>query len=319
MKYFKLVLNTVQASGADCLLSNGFLAIGGYQIPFNTLFEGAVRKPYVAQVLQIDTCAVTAANSTQYGYQVISNSTIDGRQKAFVCPPFTSDATATKTEISTKIVAALNTYADRPYVAALTGSAPNEDFTITASAPWARFKSGLTPESVGTIVPTVSPAGVIGVGAGSLILAGNYSSPDIISTNNYSTYILTYGSNSVINDGSQNSDDLSQLILYVNEAATNFESLCGTYGTLTQALLGNTATYSAGTGTLAADDSDDLLTLATGTFTGQDILPGDVLFQNGETTYYKVLSPVSIATALSNVPADNAAAAYTIIKIRSAV
>jgi hypothetical protein len=104
----------------------------------------------------------------------------------------------------------------------------------------------------------------------------------------------------------------------VLSSATNVETLVGTYGTLTLALAGKSASYVAGTGTLKATNSTDELELAGGgQFAAQAIVAGDVLFQNGETTYYLVNNVISTTIANALVGADNAAAAYTIIHINN--
>lgn len=313
------VLNTVQALGADASISNGVLTIAGVRIPLKNIKGGPARIPYRAEVLQIDTAAVTASNSTQYAFNVLCHSTIDGREKLFQVPPFTTDATATTTEISTVIVNTLKQFGDITVTPALSGSAPNEVFTLTAKTGYPIFTSKAASTSAGVITMTTSPAGVLGNGSGALIAAGNESSPDIITTNNYSTYYISYRDPAVVKTRNEEFESVSQLLLYVNEAATNFATLCGTYGTLTMALAGYQATWSAAASTGSAVANGVLTLGGSDIFYGNSdtnigLIDNDVILVGSN--YYQINILTGTTASTPNTPNDQTTAATQYIKVR---
>lgn len=319
------VLNTVQANGADVVISDGNMIIAGVVIPLKGIKPGSARKPYVAEVLQITSGDPTAANSTSYSFNVLAHSTVDGRMKVFAVPPFTSDSMATKTEISTVIVNTLSQFGDASFTAALVGSNPNKTFSVTAKTSYPIFTAQSGGNTAGVITMTATQAGVVGRGSGASIIASNESSDDIISTNNYSTYLIEYSDPAIVKTRNEQFPSTNELLLYVNEGATNFASLSGTYGTLTLALTGYQASYDLApvgtTPTLAYTSATGGLLLAgTGnTWQANNIQQGDVVFIAAAPT---VLYPVDIQTSgvagLSDtaISADAAAAAYGIIRIR---
>jgi hypothetical protein len=164
---------------------------------------------------------------------------------------------------------------------------------------------------------TGTPA-TIGVGKGIFIKGSQYADPTamalIVDASYYYQAEMKYA-NGDLTGSSQKVSPLANInVLYVLSTATNVETLVGAQGTLTQTLSGFQTVYVAGTGTLAATAATDILTLAGGgEFAAQSIVAGDVLFQDGETTYYTVNNVISTTTANAVVGADNAAAAYTII------
>lgn len=309
-----LVFNTTSASGADCTVSGKRITIsgaaGGENVTFDydNMLGYTGRKPRVAGTLQVTTGVIT--NSTTLGYKIYINATnsLTGETRNF---GYSLDANAAATAAITcnALVALIN--ADTTI--SVTASNVANDLVLTADSPYWIFDAVNIGQ--GTIAFTTGTAGVLGIGSGTLIQNSQFADDNIVTTNNYTTFVFqvqldtTFARDSVYKE-------VQTVVVYVNEAATNYESFAGTYGTLTQALSGTVATYSAGTGTLAATAATDLLTLATGEFAAQGIMAGDVLFQDGETTYYLVNTVLSVSTANAIVGADNAAAAYTIIKLR---
>lgn len=303
-------LATVAALGADCSVSNRFIYITGLPpMLYPGLKPTSIIAP-VTEVLQETTGTPTAANSTDYAISLVYTNKHTGDIESRIIS-YTSDASATPTEICDGVRNQINNLSDVIPITA-TGTTTLILTAVTGNNP-SQAQFSVTNVGVGVIAFVTGTAAVIGVGKGLFLKQGNYYDENLVDASYYYQAYMKFA-NSDVTGSAQNSSNLVDInVLYVLSTATNVETLVGTYGTLTQALAGYAATYVAGTGTLAADDSDDLLTLATGTFPGQDIMPQDVLFQNGESTYYVVESVITVATALSNVAADNAAAAYTII------
>lgn len=306
-------LTTVAALGADAAIANGFLYVTGLEPMLVAGIKPTSVIAPVTETLQITTGTPTVANSTEYIITLLYTNKFTGILEDVIFS-YTSDASATATEICDYFRNAINASVQIPVAA--TGTTT---LILTAETGDYSAQAQFTATSVGVGVMafvTGTPA-VIGVGKGIFIKGSQYADPtamdSIVDASYYYQAEMKYA-NGDLTGSSQKVSPLADInVLYVLSTATNIASLVGTYGTLTQALEGYQAVYAAGVGTLAADDSDDLLTLATGTFPSQDIIPGDVLFQDGETTYYVVNSVITVATALSNVAADNAAAAYTII------
>jgi len=317
MKTQVLVYNTTTALGADCTVVNGQVFITGsasgdtVNFDQDSLLSFKSRQVRVAGTLQVSTGVITAANSTTYQVVVECTNKITGTPQDFAYD-YVSDASATAAEICAAFVAAIN--AD-PRISVTATNVAN-DLVLTADAPYYTFVAKNGNPNGSTIAFTTGTAGVIGVGTGSLVLNTAWATSDVVSTNNYTSFVFEYESKKGLS-ASDLKKETQVVVVLVNEAATNYESFAGAYGTLTQMLEGVVATWSVGTGTLAATAATDLLTLAGGgEFTTQSILAGDVLVQDGETTYYPVNTVLTVTTGLAIVGADNAAAAYNIIKLR---
>jgi len=326
MKNSIYVINTVSALGADAALSGGVLGVAGVQIPIGGLLP-VTKQSYVAGVSQITTGVVTAASSTTYGLTITSNSTIDGSPKTWTVPDFVSDASATRTEIATVLMNALNQFNDMPVTATLTGSGTTKDLVLTADAPWYVFSAINTATAAGVVTYTTGTAGVNAVGLGSVITSTpTYasglvtSSESIEATSHYTTYTITYLDQAAWGEGTHQTQDYSVLYLYVKETATYFPTLCGEGGTLTQGLKGMTATWSAAAGT-GSSMSNGVITLG-----GSDIFYGnsdtnlglhnnDMIYLNAVFYTIGVLSGTTAWSA--ETPNDQSTSATQYIKLRS--
>jgi hypothetical protein len=302
------VLATVTALGVDASIVNKSILVKGLTqpIPYATLKPSSIIAP-VTEVLQVTTGTPTAANSTYYAIVLTYRNKVTKSYESKIFS-MTSDASGTATEICDNLRNQINSVNSTVPIVA-TGTTT---LILTGEAGYNQVTA--TNIGVGVIAFVTGTPAVIRVGYGAdLLEVFPEGTGEITPTAYYYQAIMDYGSADYGAQTMSNSTVVNRAAVLALSTATNIDTLVGTYGTLTQALAGYAATYVAGTGTLAADDSDDLLTLATGTFPAQNIEPGDVLFQDGETTYYVVNSVITVATALSNVAADNAAAAYTII------
>ncbi len=308
-------LSTVAALGADCSVSNGFVYVTGLE---PMLAKGITPTSVVApvtEVLQQTTGTPTAANSTLYGISLTYTNKKTGILESLTME-YTSDATATDTEICNYFRNAINGMSEILPITAtgtttLILTAVTGDYSSQAQFTVASY-------GVGTISFVTGTPAVCGVGKGIFLKNGNFYSADLVDSSYYYQAVMNYANFENTGSAMIASTLVDCNVLYVLSSATNVETLVGTYGTLTLALAGKSASYVAGTGTLQATAATDLLTLAGGgEFAAQAIIAGDVLFQNGETTYYLVNNVINLTTANSVVGADNAAAAYTIIHINN--
>ena len=309
-------LSTVAALGADCSISNGFVYVTGLEpmLQKGIYANSSVVAP-VTEVLQVTTGTPSVANSTLYGISITYTNKKTGIIESLTME-YTSDATATATEICDYFRGAINGMSEiLPIVA--TGTT-----TLILTAVAGNYSSqaafDVASYGVGAISFVTGTPAVIGVGKGIFLKNGNFYSADLVDDSYYFQAVINYANFEPTGSAMNASNLVDRNVLYVLSTATNVETLVGTYGTLTLALDGKSATYVAGTGTLAATAATDLLTLAGGgEFAAQAIIAGDVLFQNGETTYYLVNNVINLTTANAVVGADNGAAAYTIIHINN--
>lgn len=308
------VLSTVQALGVDCIVTDKQALITGFDLmKVSGIRPTSVIAP-VTETLQVSTLTPTAANSTDYAITITYANKNTGNFETKTYYLSNSGTAATATTICDYFRAAINRDSATVPIAA-TGTTTLILTAVTGNySQQAQF--GVLSVGTGAIAIAATTPAVIGVGKGLFIKMGEATSTDLVDASYYYQVKFDYTNEMPVGSTMSASNLTNRNLLYVLSTATNVETLVGTYGTITQMLAGYAATYAAGVGTLAADDSDDLLTLATGTFPSQNIMNGDVLFQDGESTYYVVESVITTATALSNVAADNAAAAYTIIYLR---
>ena len=294
------VLNSVAALGADAVASGGNLQVAGLTIPIRNIRPNSTIQAYVAETLQVTTVTPTSANSTVFSLTIVGQSTLDGRNKEWTVT-VTSAVSASATTICTQLKAGFNAYTDIPVtfggIATLvcTGVSGNAKFSIAAGV-----------NSVGAYAfITTSPAAVIGYGAGTLIAASNLSSPDIITTNNYTTVTINYIDPIAVQTRNTVHDLYSSLILYVNEGDADYVTLTGTYGSLTQAIKGVAATWSAVSGNITFTITTGAITLGTGSFSTKGLTVGDVLMI-GASAPAGVTAGVSVIQGISDNTANAA-------------
>ena len=296
-----VVYNTVTASGADCKTGvNGSVSIKGASFSTSNV-QDCKYIPYVAEQLQVTTVVPTATASTSYSFNLQYTDTLMGVVKNAIWTGYTSGATTSKTLISTAAVAFINAIGNRSVVAALSG----DDFTITSLTGYPEHNFDATG-SAGVLTPTVSTAGIIGTGSGTLLLAQmpNLADAGISASNNYDQ-VVVYLNNPAI--GTYVNGNINQTLnLFVKTDASNVKSFIGYsttlnmgYGTFTAAVFNNKlATYSAVGANVAVASS--VATRASGSFFTENIKSGD-LFLIGTTP------------ALINVPYTDGATAANLI------
>lgn len=291
--------STVTALGADAVCSGGFLYLKGFEpMLIKGIKPTSVIAP-VTEVLQVWTGTPTAANSTGYQISITYTNKVTNLISTWISNIYTSDATATATEIVTNMKAQVNAMsATMPVVA--TGTTT---LVLTAVAGYAVF----TAQDLGTgaIAFVSSPAGVSAVGKGSDLKNGAFYDSNLVDASYYAQVIINY--NNRQNQGtSQTSTQLvNKSVLYVLNGSdptsapttANYITLLGTYGTLTQALVGKAATWilqtNAGThtaiaGTITLVGGDKFFAAAP----TAPLVPGDVLSASSATALTSAGYPI---------------------------
>jgi len=308
------VLSTVAALGADCAIVNKQITVTGLKsfIPVSTLKPSSVVAP-VTGVVQITTYTPTVANSTSYALALGYLNKVT-RSWTYSVLVVDSDSSATDTEICN---------AFRNQISLMTATMPivgsgTTTLILTAEAGYEVFTSSSI--GVGVLTPAATQAGVIRVGYGAdLKVVYPEASSSITDTSYYYQVSMDYIPNSYGTQTMTQSNVVNRAAVLVLSTATNVLSLVGTYGTLTQAISGWQATWTAA-GTVP--------TLSNGVITlgGADIFYGnsdtnvgldanDVIniVKTTATAYnlnYRLASLLSGTTAATNdIPNDLAAAA----------
>lgn len=313
------VLNSVAALGADATVSNGVLNVVGQRIAIRNILSSTTQA-YVAAVLQVNTATPTFANGTVFAYTIVGRSTIDNSIKSWTAS-VTSAASATATTIVTQLKAKFALFYDIPCT--FTGTAT---LIITGIAGSPEFTSAQDASSAGVIATDATTPVTIGYGAGTLIAAGNVlpisTDTQIVTTNNYTTVTINYLETTAVETRNPTHEGFNQLVLYVNQGDTDYPTLTGTYGTLTQAALGVVATHVTATGTIAVTQTTGAVALAGGGTFSVDaaILPGDIAYP-ATFAYYPISSILTASTGLTSntAPASLGAAAFKWVTLRPAV
>lgn len=309
-----ITLNSVAANGADVVFAGGNINIAGKTlIPYDRIVENVQNYPYVAAVAQVTDLAFTSANSTTFTIAIKGLSKLFGTQFTWY-KTIVSDASSTATKISNAFIALINSDPSIPVTASLTGT----DLRLTAQLPAAIFTVTNALATTTTIGFTATTPGVVGIGLGSYILAGDLSSPDVVATNTYNTTIIQYYSADPVNATNYNTE-IQTVVVYTNQGDADYPSLVGTYGTLTQATIGITATWSAAAAT-GSSVTNGVLTLG-----GSDVFYGnadvnvglqdnDAILIDTEPYIINILSATTASTA--NIPNDHATGVTRYIKLR---
>ncbi len=280
-----VVLNTVTANGTDAAVdSNGFLnVVGGDSIKANRITNMSIQA-YVAEVAQVDTVTPSAVDNTTYTLA------ISGVNKQTNAPYFrqysvTSGTGATATSIGDLFRTEINNDAYVNVTASGTTT-----LVLTADAGFPAFT---TVESDANLSVALTTPAVIGRGLGSQISAdypsGVYSEiSNIVAANEYTTVKIDYEDVSAYGENNTLGNSYKSLVIFVNQAATNFNDLLGTYGTLTGLKKGAQVTLSRpATTTAAITVTTGAIALAGGAveFSTLGAQSGDYLVINTGTTW----------------------------------
>lgn len=350
------VLNTVTSNGTDVSVgADGILNIAGGAVADAYNVRNVTINTSVAEVAGVVLITPTSANSTAYNLYVSAFSKSTGIPKTLPVS-FTSASSASRLTISNQIIAAVNADTDLSVVATLTGSGGSETVTLTSTTGYPMFIVGGTTASVNTqatasittiatnIQATVSTAGVIGAGLGSLLqtkyayaAAGNaliYNELANLTTTSFYTeividYLGTGYSGSSAFRGEVSTNQAVVLVLYGTSAqgtnaatsstVTNYNDLLGVYGTVVGLQAGYRVALAAITGT-AGTNTSNVQTMTSGTLGTQDVVSGDyVVGDTGSaaTNARKVIATLSETTFLTTTATAITGSSFRVARWRS--
>jgi hypothetical protein len=218
------VLNTVSPLGVDAIVdANGYLNLQGVPAFKTSSIDSVTITPYVPAVSQVSTVTIgTVSNNAIYTLSLICNDVNSGM---ITSVPFTvtSDSTASNTEIAAAFAAAIN---GMPELSVTATSSTTLVVTAKAGFPIFTLTTSDSKLSIST------SAGTVGVGTGTSLIstypstagyfnAGGFTAASqIVATNNYTQVLVT-------------STTGGSAVILVNFAATNYNDLLGSYGTIT--------------------------------------------------------------------------------------
>lgn len=216
-----LVLNTVQAAGADVVASRGRVLIGaGANITPSleaSLADSLTEKTGVAAVAQVQTVTVATATAGQnYGYSITFKDPLSGE---YVNRPVMYEAVTgdTTTTIATALTAIVNALLGSGAVDLASCSSAAAVITHTAKTTNPLFT--IVALTTGLTVAAPSTAGVVARGQGADLLAEGFQtiSEVPVSGTSYDMMILNYAIS--ISDGNtQKRDQFAQLYIYYNNS-----------------------------------------------------------------------------------------------------
>lgn len=332
------VYTTVTALGADCSVVNKQIVLNGGQgtpanptivIPYSGLrpYGVTVTAP-VTETVQVSTGTVTGANSTTYSFELQYVDTVQKKQvtQQFV---YTSGSVNSGNTLLDEIVNAFIAQIQAQPSIPITPTNSSHTLVLTAVGVATSLTNGsqqftVTNVGPGTISWAATTPAVAAVGLGYLWNQGATANANITNTSYYYTVDLDFNDPAYGDVVMANTTQVNRAVVLVLSTATNVDTLVGTYGTLTQALAGKSATWSAG-GTTSSGDSvaNGVLTLGNSEiFYGNSDtnigvwLPGDTILIGS--AYYVtegILSGTTAATA--STPNDASAATTYRIKLRS--
>ncbi len=312
-------LTTVAALGADCKVVGDVAYITGLPPMLVSGIKPTSVVAPVTEVLQVTTGTPSVGNSTAYAINLVYTNKRTGIIESTDLI-YTSDASATATEICDYFRNAVNSLSDIMPIAA-TGTTTLILTAVTGSnSSQAQFTA--TSYGVGSIAFVTGTPAVIGVGKGVFIQGSPYPSADVVDGSYYYQVIMDFCNSEELGSTMSNSTLVDRNVLYVLSTATNVETLVGTYGTITYMLAGKSATWVASGGTIEYTVTTGVITIATDTFASAGLLVGDITLI-GATTALAVAAPSTILSILTQATAVGtnvtavAAATGFYVKVRS--
>lgn len=346
------VLNTVTTLGTDVSVgADGILNIAGGAVADAYNVRNVSINTSVAEVAGVITITPTAVASTPYSFYISAFSKSTGLPKTMLVS-FSSAASTDATAISNQARAIINADTDLSVVA--TGTAT---VVLTSTTGYPMFSVGGTTASANTqatasiatiannIQATVTTAGVIGAGLGSLLqtkyayaAAGNaliYNELANLTTTSYYTeividYLGTGYSGSGAFRGEISTNQAVVLVLFGTSAqgtgaaststTPNYSDLLGAYGTVVGLQAGYRVLGSALTSAITAGalNSTTQVQTVTGTLSSVDVVGGDYLVSISTPVISKVLGTLSSTTYVSsNTTALTSGSLLNLFKWRS--
>lgn len=329
------VLNTVTAQGTDCAVdANGIATIGGYSIDAKNIID-ITKQSAVAETKAVWTITPPDPSADSIFQLIISGYHKSTGEPYYVPLTVTAVSADTPTTVCDAFRAQLAELSDLNVVA--TGTAT---LVLTASgvtsAGYGQLATFIVTSGSATTVAftsiTNTTPGVIAQGTYDVLRKKyppqntntNLGYADINNLTSGSTYTEYDISFNVYAPGSNlHSTAVSTVtyVLLVKEGVTNFDDLCGTYGTLTGLKAGYATTISAAT---TVGEKAAAVTVTTGvvtlsgsaspTWASEDIRTDDVI--NIAAVYTRIQSILTQTTAVGTTTDAVSAAAYRVIKYR---
>lgn len=219
-----LFLNTVQAAGADVVVSRGRVVLGASANISPSieaaLAESLTEQAATAATAQVQVLTVSSATAGQnYGFNISFKDTLSGEYitRYVSTEGITGD---TVTSIAARLVAAVNALINAGAVDL--ASCANVAGAITFTATTANPLFTITTLTAGFSLAAPSTPGVVAKGQGAdLLAAGLQTISDVpVSGTSYDLIIINYASS--ISDGNTvKRDQFAQLYVYYNNSAPN--------------------------------------------------------------------------------------------------
>lgn len=319
------VLNTVTALGADLVVGSSYTTIGGSRpIPNSSIVSVKQIDPVVEQ-LEVYTGTPTAANNTTYGVVINGYSKSTGNRLSVVLS-YTSDSSATATEICNAFRTQLAAYPDLNVVASgtstliltasgigSTGLSQLACFEATSPDGGISFVNGtdgIPSVGLASQLPFEYPANQINSESGWAAIS------NLTATYYYTQVIISYavpaGSGSNFWAGQTNTNEVVCLVKCGTSATpttSNYATLCGSWGTVAGLAAGYKYTIVAVGANV--DFGSNAATRASGTFLTELLAGGDIIaISDGATTSANgvatVLLPYAASTTATALTATNA-------------
>lgn len=243
--YNYLVLDTVQAAGADWDLTNGVFSVGNPLekiCKYSEILKATITRATAATAQKTTLTFTNAANST-YQFIIQQFNPVDGRTytRAFTHTTAASGSSATTIRdfFEAAIEAAVD--ADQLFMTVADNGVDAIDITATSAQPI--FTVSILQTGGGFTQSTGTP-GVAAVGTLAALALKGITVTNAAYTTVHIEYAPIGGQNVTEPIGVKN-----QLDIYINEGAANFSSLIGTTGKISYTLAGR----STSTGSTAAN------------------------------------------------------------------
>lgn len=221
-----LFLNTVQASGADVVVSEGSVVFGATTNVSNAISVKNITKIIsqlfaagTNQVVNVTVPASVVANTT-YSFQILLKNSL-GEYYAVYVEYVTAASGDTTTTVRDGLKAALDAYITTGYATVTSGTSSTNILTITGTA---TTRSFVTEAMLGGLTVSIATAAVATFGTGDSLIAQGITgmgTSQPVSGTNYSLALVNY-SGGVTDANTISRNQEGQLYIYYVSSGTTF-------------------------------------------------------------------------------------------------